>query len=100
MRTVRPYLNKIVLQLSKLLGTTICDHRSGQPLGKAFIFAYGGRIHLIGYKGPDLILEFEPQARLTYWKQSIRFSIHQGPFPGDSPSSKESSRATPLWPKS
>lgn len=70
------YLNRCVLRAAKLLGSPIHDYKTGRFLGKAILCSFRGRIHLIGYEGPDLIVEFETQSRLTYWRQTIRFTTH------------------------
>lgn len=78
MHTLRYLANHSIHWLANLIGSKIIDYRTGQILGKAIIIGFGGRIHIIGYRGTDFLIEFEPQVRLTYWKQSIRFTQHHG----------------------
>lgn len=70
------------LILVRACGTTITDAQSQQFLGKAFIFLWRGRIHLIGYEGPPIIPHFLPQKKVTYWRSTIGFKkMAQVDFP-------------------
>jgi hypothetical protein len=75
------------LFLARIFGTKVRDVQTDQPLGKALIIPWRGKIHIIGLEG-DVRPIFQPQKRLTYWKQEIVFTTHP---PVDFP--KEKSRA-------
>jgi hypothetical protein len=64
------------LWLFDCLASDIHDSRTGEKIGRAFLFAWGGRIHVIGARGKSLIAGFIPQKRLTYWNQEIGFTTH------------------------
>jgi hypothetical protein len=78
---VKKSIRAIGLALARRLGTSFADVESGQPLGRAFAFAWRGKIHLIGLE-TTVRARFLPQSRVTYWKQEIGFSRHPLPdFP-------------------
>ena len=69
------------LALARRLGTKIIDQRTGESLGRAFVFAWRGRIHVIGLH-VAVRPTFLPQQRVTYWKQELGFTTHPPPdFP-------------------
>ena len=47
-------------------------------LGRALLVPFRGRIHVIGLDA-NVVPEFAPQERLTYWKQELRFTTHPPP---------------------
>lgn len=70
------------LLLVRAFGTRITDAHSHLLLGKAFIFLWRGRIHLIGYEGPPIIPYFLPEQKVTYWRSTIGFkTMPQVNFP-------------------
>ena len=78
---IRKFIRAIVLKIAQTIGTPIKDSQSGRSLGRALIIPWRGRIHVIGLKA-DVRPLFQPQKRLTYWKQEIVFTEHASPdFP-------------------
>ena len=78
---MRKLLRSIGLALARAFGTRLVDFRTGKDLGKAFIFTWGGKIHVVGLETAVRAV-FLPQKRLTYWKQEIGFTAHPPPdFP-------------------
>lgn len=73
--TVRSLLRTAGLALARLLGSTVVDRRTGEPLGRALLFPWRGRIIVIGLGEQIRPVKavFLPQERLTYWKQEIGF---------------------------
>src|SRR5438105_5349906 len=78
---IRKLIRAMGLKIAQTIGTPIKDFPSGRPLGRALIIPWRGRIHVIGLKAAVLPI-FQPQKRLTYWKQEIVFTVHPPPdFP-------------------
>jgi hypothetical protein len=75
---MRKLFRALGLGIARLFGTRIIDCQTGQRLGKALIFSWGGKIHVIGLE-TAVRLVFLPQKRLTYWKQEIGFTTHPPP---------------------
>lgn len=74
-------LRTVVLRVARLLGSRVVDARTGQVLGRALLVPFRGQIHVIGLDA-NVVPEFAPQERLTYWKQELRFTTHPPPdFP-------------------
>ena len=88
---LRKFASKLVVLAAKLLGTTLRDHRTNQPIGKAILLPFRGKIHLLGYhcpqgQGQHVIPKFDTQQRATYWKQTIVFTKHPEPdYPREHP---------------
>lgn len=81
MRKIKPLIRAALIAVLRILGTTIVDAKTGARLGKAFLFPWRGTIKVIGLEAP-VVPVFLPQARLTYWKQDLGFTIHPVPdFP-------------------
>jgi len=60
-------------------GNKIFDRKTGELLGRAFIFVWGGRIHIICYSGTKPIIPvWEPVAELRYWRSAICFETREG----------------------
>jgi hypothetical protein len=77
------FIRAVGLKIAQSIGTPVKDFRSGKSLGRAFIVAWRGKIHVIGLKAAVRPM-FQPQKRLTYWKQEIVFTEHPSPdFPRD-----------------
>ena len=74
--TVRSLVRTLGLGLARWLGTTVVDRRTGQPLGRALLLPWRGRIIVIGLGEQIRPVKavFLPQERLTYWKQEIGFT--------------------------
>lgn len=69
--------------LVRNFGQKIIDQRTGDTLGKAFLFCWKGRIHLLGYDGKTPLRPvFIKDSQIRYWRQSIGFESHETPdFP-------------------
>lgn len=72
---MRKLIRAAGLFITRLLGTRVTDFQTGHPLGKALIIPWRGKIHVIGLE-KDVRAIFQPQKRLTYWKQEIVFTTH------------------------
>jgi hypothetical protein len=78
---IRRFIRSLGLKIAHTIGTPIKDYQSGRSFGRALIIPWRGKIHVIGLKEP-LRAMFQPQKRLTYWKQEIVFTEHPPPdFP-------------------
>jgi hypothetical protein len=86
---IRKSIRALVLRIAHTFGTRITDFRSGKSLGRALIISWRGKIHVIGLMGAVRPM-FQPQKRLTYWKQEIVFTEHSPPdFPRQENSEKK-----------
>jgi hypothetical protein len=55
-------------------GSPLRDERTGELLGRALVFVWRGRIHLIGFTGEaPLKVVFHAQDKVRYWRQSVGF---------------------------
>ena len=80
---MRMMIRTVGLWIARTCGTRVKDVESGQDLGRAIMFAWRGKIHVIGLEQPVRAV-FLPQKRLTYWKQEIGFTTHPPPdFPNE-----------------
>ena len=78
---MKMFLRGVALSMARMFGTRFVDRGTGKSLGRAFAFAWRGKIHVIGLESA-VRPQFLPQERLTYWKQEIGFSRHPLPdFP-------------------
>ena len=78
---MRKLIRAVGLKIAQTIGTQIKDFRSGRPLGRALIVTWRGKIHVIGLEAAVRPM-FQPQKRLTYWKQEIVFTEQPQPdFP-------------------
>jgi hypothetical protein len=78
---MRKLIRSVGLFLARIFGSRVTDFQTGQPLDKALIIPWRGKIHVIGLK-KNVRPIFHPQTRLTYWKQTIGFTVHVPPdFP-------------------
>src|SRR5436190_24354878 len=68
----------VVLKIAHAIGSPIKDFRSGKSFGRALIVPWRGKIHVIGLQAAVRPM-FQPQKRLTYWKQEIVFTEHPSP---------------------
>jgi hypothetical protein len=83
LKALKATLRKSVVTIANRCGSAIIDHRTGAPLGRAFMFCWGGKVYFIGLDHA-LVPEFLPQKRLTYWKQILGFTSHSKPdFPNE-----------------
>lgn len=87
MSPIRKFIRSAGLKVAHTIGTKIVDE-SGRPLGRALIIPWRGKIHVIGLEVP-VSIRWEPQKRLTYWKQEIGFCAHP---PADFPNVVSSDR--------
>lgn len=79
---MRRFLSLALTWLARLFGQTIRDARDGRILGRAFLFAWGGKLHVVGAHCERWIPIPLPQTnRLVYWKQYIGFTTHNDAFP-------------------
>lgn len=70
----------LLRKLASLIGSEIRDDETGECLGKALLFAFGGRLWIIGYTGkkalrPVPVLKKE----IRYWIQELRFRAPEDP---------------------
>jgi hypothetical protein len=78
-------IRNLGLTIARALGSRIVDFHSGRPLGRALLFVWRGKIHVIGLETAVRPV-FLPQKRLTYWKQELGFTVHPPPdFPSEMP---------------
>ena len=78
---IRKFIRTVGLKIAQTIGTPIKDFPSGRSLGRALVIPWRGKIHVIGLKTAARPI-FQPQKRLTYWKQEIVFIEHPSPdFP-------------------
>ena len=75
---MRKLIRSIGLAIAHKFGARITDHRTGKVVGRAIIFPWRGRIHIIGLEG-SVVPTFIAQQRLTYWKQELGFTVHDQP---------------------
>jgi hypothetical protein len=78
---MRNLVRQFVLFVAHTFGTKVIDQRTGEPVGRALIIPWRGKLHVIGLDAAVHPM-FQPQTRLTYWKQEIVFTTHPLPdFP-------------------
>jgi hypothetical protein len=78
---MRKFIRLVGLSLARIFGSRVTDVQTGKALDKALIIPWRGKIHVIGLK-KNIRPMFQPQKRLTYWKQTIGFTVHEPPdFP-------------------
>ena len=77
-KLMRKLIRSTILMIAHAFGARVIDFESGQDLGKALIIPWHGKIHVIGLKAAVRPM-FQPQKRLTYWKQEIVFATHPEP---------------------
>jgi hypothetical protein len=75
---IRNLIRSLVLKIARTIGTQITDFRSGKSFGRVLIVPWRGKIHVIGLQAAIRPM-FQPQKRLTYWKQEIVFTEHSPP---------------------
>lgn len=81
MEKIKLTLRAVVVRAARRLGSPLRDVRTGRVLGRALLFSFRGKIHVIGLE-TAVIPVFVPQERLTYWKQELGFTAHPPPdFP-------------------
>jgi hypothetical protein len=78
-----PFLHRVLRGLVAVFGSDLTDERTGEKVGRALMFCWRGRIHLLGFEGKDeVIAEFLPQERMAFWERRIGFTTHPPPdFP-------------------
>ena len=82
---IRKFIRAMGVKIAQTIGTRIEDSRTGRSFGRALIIPWRGKIHVIGLDAAVRPM-FQPQQRLTYWKQEIVFAEHPQP---DFPREKE-----------
>jgi hypothetical protein len=75
---MRKLIRSIGLAIAHKFGARITDYRTGKVVGRAIIFPWRGRIHVVGLES-SVVPTFMPQQRLTYWKQELGFTVHGPP---------------------
>ena len=70
---MRKLIRTMGLAFARIIGTRVTDFHTGRQLGKALIVPWRGKIHVIGLE-KNVRAIFQPQKRLTYWKQEIVFT--------------------------
>ena len=75
MTPFRQALRSTGLWIAQHFGCRLINHKTGESLGRVVVLPWRGKLHIIGLARP-VIVEFMPQARLTYWKQEIGFTTH------------------------
>jgi len=88
---MRKLIRSAVLMVAHTFGARVIDFESGRLLGKALIIPWRGKIHVIGLEAAIRPM-FQPQKRLTYWKQEIVFAEHPPP---DFPNIRKTETAKP-----
>jgi hypothetical protein len=79
LKLIRPGL----LFLIRMFGTNIRDARTGEIIGRVLFVPWRGKILVLG-PGLDLLPEFLPQPRQSFWKYELGFTRHQSPdFPNE-----------------
>jgi len=87
---MRKPIRSLGLFCARLLGSRIVDVKTGRPLDRALLIPWRGKIYVIGLQ-KNLRPIFQPQQRLTYWKQTIGFTLGEKPdFPSEPPTDSNS----------
>ena len=70
----------------ELFGATIIDERTREPVAKALMICWRGKVYFFGYHGKDQVIPmFLPQEKMSFWKREMGFTTHLPPdFPGKS----------------
>lgn len=68
------------MRLIHALGSDIHDERTGRSVGRALVFGWKGRVHVLGLTAAVFPVP-HPQPRLTYWRQDFAFASHPLPDP-------------------
>lgn len=63
----------------KVFGRRIRDCKTGQVYGRAFVFFWAGRLHLIGYRGKPVRPVWLGMANKKYWKSELGFTTQEEP---------------------
>lgn len=90
-QVMRKFIRGVGLKIAQAIGTPIKDFQSGRKIGRALIIPWRGKIHVVGLKAAVRPM-FQPQRRLTYWKQEIVFTEYSAP---DYPRETESASKDP-----
>ena len=75
MKLLRQLIRKLGLAIARRIGSPVIDYQTGKLLSRALFIPWRGKIHVIGLE-KDVRAIFQPQKRLTYWKQEIVFTTH------------------------
>ena len=68
-------IRNFLVKIFRLLGRNVYDVRSGEKLGRAFFFPWGGGVRVIGCEASWVPVPVA-QSRITYWRQDIGFTRH------------------------
>lgn len=67
--------------LLRCFGAPLHDSRTGEFLGRVFVFRWRGKLRILGLK-QAVVPSFLPRAETKYWYQDLGFSKHEAPdFP-------------------
>jgi len=82
---MRKPIRSLGLFLARFFGSRILDVHTGRVIDRALVVCFRGKVYVIGAR-ENLRPVFEPQKRLTYWRQKIGFTVHEPPdFPREAP---------------
>lgn len=70
-----------LVHLARWLGSEVIDQRTGQPVGRALMVPWRGRVIVFGLDEPMQPV-FLPEEKVRHWRQFIGF---QSPPPPDFP---------------
>ncbi len=76
--SLRRFIRGVGLAVARAVGTRLVDFKTGRSLGRALIFPWRGKIHIVGLT-KTVRPVFLPQKRITYWKQELGFTVHDQP---------------------
>jgi hypothetical protein len=80
---MRKFISTATVSFFRLFGSTLRDVETGEVLGRAFVFTWRGRVHVIGLERPVRPV-FLQQQRITYWQQAFGFTANPPPdFPNE-----------------
>ena len=80
---MKKVLRGLLLKIAQTVGARVVDSETGELLGRALFLPWRGKIHVIGLHAV-VKPAFQPQKRLTYWKQEISFTAAPKPdFPNE-----------------
>lgn len=83
---MKSFLRKVVMGLIHRFGTRLIDQRTGRSVGRVLVWAWGGRIHVIGLPNlgeePEQQVRWKTEPRAVFYRQSLEFFSHPEPdFP-------------------
>lgn len=81
MNNYRQPFRSVLMGVINLFASNITDIETGEPIGRALLIPWRGRIFILGkgVAGYALVPRFCPQRRLTFWKCELGFTRHPKP---------------------